>query len=112
MRTTAKPVVEKVQNHIIEYFQERALDEYAPQEKWRDFLNEQIHYMQHSGRTIYQTALDFVEGGSLLIYHTEVKEFLNDLGINPTGKEYSDDKSWRLYCHLVAREITKLVAVK
>ena len=34
-----------------------------------------------------------------------IKEYLNGLGINPTGKEYSSDKSLKLYHALIWREI-------
>ena len=71
-------------------------------------LRKQIDYMRYNNRTTYQTALDYVEGGSFLVYHTDVQDFLKTLDINPSGKEYTDEKAWRLYCHLIAREMTKL----
>lgn len=114
MRTTAKPVVEAIRKHIMDEFERQAVDNTyykepdEPEQTAIEMLVGQIDYMKHNDRTTYQTAIDWVEGGSLLIYHYEVKDFLNDLGINPTGKEYSDEKSWKLYCHLVAREMTKL----
>jgi hypothetical protein len=74
-----------------------------------ELLNEQIQAMKYGDKTTYQTALDYVEGGSLLVYYYDVQQFLDGLGINPTGKEYTNEKSWRLYCHLVAREITKML---
>lgn len=111
MRTTNKLVIEKIRIHILESFAESA--EYS-----RDNGNatatpiscliDQINYMRYNNRSIYRTALDYVEGGSLLIYYADVNDFLNELGINETGKAYTDEKSWRLYCHLIAREITKL----
>lgn len=120
MRTTAKPVVEALQANILERFEESA--EYADEHDIQyspsgdeiphtplDMLVDQISHMEYNNRGTYKTALDWVEGGGALIYHGEVKDFLNSLGINPTNQEYTDDKSWRLYCHLVAREITKLV---
>lgn len=112
MRTTAKPVIDALRAHILEQFEETA--KYEDAHVWPakvtplDCLTSQIDYMRYHERTTYQTALDWAEGGSALIYHTEVKEFLNSLGINETNKRFDDDKSWKLYCHLVAREITKL----
>ena len=111
MRTTAKPVIEALQAHILEQFNSYHYESNGTMTEL-DNLKAQIKAMRYGERTTYQTALDWVEGGGALIYHTDVKEFLNNLGINPTHQEYSDDKSWRLYCHLVAREITKLVEAK
>lgn len=105
MRTTAKPVIEALRAHVLEQFNDDRLED---DETPLSHLIDQIDYMRYNNRTTYQTALDWVECGSALIYHAEVKEFLNSLGINPTGTEYSNEKSWRLYCHLVAREMTKL----
>jgi hypothetical protein len=111
MRTTNKLVVQNIRIHILENFAESAdytRNNGEPNATPLTELKKQIDYMRRNGRTIYQTALDYVERCSLLVYYGDVKEFLNNLGINETGKEYSDEKSWRLYCHLVAREITKL----
>jgi hypothetical protein len=108
MRTTNKLVIEKLQQHIIDEFEHRALEDGDQLLTAEGALFEQLYHMRYGTRTIYQTALDWVEGGGLLIYHGDVKDFLNSLGINPTHQEYSDDKSWHLYCHLVAREMTKL----
>lgn len=119
MRTTAKPVIEALRIHILEYFAEPAEyeNEHNPRYnnsgdviQWTPIeeLVKQIDYMRYNERTVYQTALDWVEGGSALIYHGDVNEFLDSLDINTTGKVYDDDKSWRLYCHLVAREMAKL----
>ena len=62
--------------------------------------------------TLYQCAIKLVEDGSFLIYNDDIKDFLNGLGINPEHKEYSNEKSWKLYCHLMASEIEKLVRSK
>ena len=35
----------------------------------------------------------------------KINEFLNGLGINPTGKEYDAEKSARLYTYLIYKEI-------
>lgn len=73
-------------------------------------LREQLDAMQYGGRSIYQTALDYVEGGSFIIYYGDAREFLADI-LEQTPEEserYSDEKVWRLYCHLVARTIANL----
>lgn len=107
MRTTNKLVIERIQKHILTQFDAEHYDNESDNSPTQNLV-EQLDYMRYGNRSIYQTALDWVEGGSALIYHIEVKEFLNSLDINPTGTEYTDEKSWKLYCHLVAREMSKL----
>lgn len=60
--------------------------------------------------SVYKVAIDYVEGGSYLIYYYDVQKYLHDLlkwekGVDP---DYSDDKAWRLYCHLIARTMSGL----
>lgn len=54
--------------------------------------------------TVYHAVKHIVEAGGFLIYHAEVAQFLNSLGINPQNKEYDTAESWKLYCHLIARD--------
>lgn len=125
MRTTSKPVIEALRSHILEYFEESV--EYAREQLpgLRNYENRkaitpltelkyQIAYMRHHDRTTYQTALDWVEGGSALVYYDDQRKFLQDIlkQSDEESQRYSDDKVFRLYCHLIAREITKLVETK
>lgn len=73
-------------------------------------LREQIDAMRYGNRSVYQTALDYVEGGSCLIYYGECREFLQMIleQTNEEAARYSDEKVWKLYCHLVARTIANL----
>lgn len=73
-------------------------------------LRDQINYMRHGNRSIYATALDYVEGGSFIVYYGDARDFLK-LILEQTDEEaqrFSDDKVWRLYCHLIARTMAKL----
>lgn len=90
--TNSNEVRKAVQNHIMNYYENI------------DDLKSQLNNL-NDGRvanSIYQAALYMAQGGCFLIYYTEVKEFLNSLGINPNNKEYSEEKSWELYKHLIA----------
>lgn len=107
LRTTNKLVIEKLREHILENFQP---ENYGNDQPALQNLRDQIHAMAYGGRSIYQIGLDYVEGGSLLVYYTSQREFLRRL-LDETQEEadrYSDDKVFKLYCHLVAREIAKL----
>ena len=106
MKTTNKEVVNKLQAHI--------LDSFTQDFGWDNDnavanLVEQISSMRIGSATNYTTAKELVMGGTFLCYHYQVREFLDGLGINPEGKEYDSQKSWDLYVHLLAREISKLV---
>ena len=39
--------------------------------------------------------------------HEGIKDYLNGLGINPIGKEYTNDASMKLYHYLIWSEINK-----
>ena len=94
MRTNNKIVSNKIQEHIKEYY---TIEELKEQVKVFDYLP-----------TTYHALVEMVQGGCFLVYCEDVKNFLNGLGINPTNKEYDDQKSWDLYKHLIAREGAKL----
>lgn len=96
MRTTNKEVVNKIREHILEFYN-------------LEDLRAEIEGLDYISDYYYHRAKYMVQGGCFLCYYHNVKEFLNSLGINPTNKEYSDDKSWELYKHLIAREVEKLL---
>ena len=104
MRTTAKQVTDKVQEHILRSFfdWERGV---LPQQA----LKNQINYMKHDTETDYQAAKRLVEGGQFFVYHYDVNDFMNDLDINDKQKDYDDKETWDLYVHLLSREICKLI---
>jgi len=104
MRSNTKIVREKVRNHIFSFCENNGNEEAC-----LDELRDNREAARHHDMTDYQAGVELVKGGSFLVYHYEVKEFLNSLDINPQGKEYSDEKSWNLYCHLVSSELEKML---
>jgi hypothetical protein len=72
-------------------------------------LKANVKALQWGNKTEYQALKELVEGGSFLCYHSDVKDFLNTLDINPKNKEYSDDESWTLYINLLAMNGEKLL---
>ena len=113
LRTTNKTVDQTLRIQVLEYFAETAgyeRDNGNPTATPISCLVSQIDYMRYGNRSIYQTALDWVEGGSALVYYDEQREFLRNL-LNQTESEalqFSDDKVFKLYCHLIARTMAKL----
>ena len=110
LRTTNKAVKTALVGHVMANF---LPINYGSDPETTDALGnlrEQIDAMRHEGRSVYQTALDYVEGGSLLVYYGDCRDFLQMI-LEQTAEEsarYSDEKVWRLYCHLIARTIAKL----
>ena len=94
MKTTKKEVSEKIQAHILDYFEERGVEQ----------LGEQLEAVKYGNMSDRQGLEEIVKGGTLLIYDEDIKEFLDGLGINPEGKEYDTMESLNLYAHLIARE--------
>jgi hypothetical protein len=98
MKTNCKEVQYKIINHIMSY--------YSPVDMLADA--KAVLGMPETP-TIYHAIAYMVQGGDFLIYHADVKDFLNSLGINPTNKEYNDQKSWDLYKHLIALNGEKIL---
>lgn len=104
MKTTAKPVLNALREHILEDFKD-GFDTPDAVEN----LKHQITSMKFEGEGDYQTAKRLVEGGTFLVYYYDINNFMNELDINDKQKDYSDNDTWELYQHLLAREICKLI---
>ena len=97
LKTNSNIVRKKVQEHIREYY-----------ENIDDLKNELDNLKSFNNNSVYQAGVYMVQGGCFLIYHSDIKDFLNGLGINPENKEYTDEKSWELYKHLIAINAERL----
>lgn len=104
MTTNSKVVKEMIQKHILEY---QTIEELK--ENIKHYLQPRNYGTFTSTPTIYIAISDFVDDGFFLVYTSDVVEFLNSLGINPTNKEYDTQKTWNLYKHLIAREGARLL---
>ena len=65
-----------------------------------------LHYVY---RTNYSTVYTMVQNGNFLCYYHQVIEFIKTLNLNNSETEYDAEKTWRLYCHLIAREGAKIL---
>jgi hypothetical protein len=52
---------------------------------------------------------NLVKGGTFEVYHDQVKEFIDSLGLRQSKPEYSSDETWNLYTSLLSREIRNLI---
>lgn len=110
LRTTNKSVKTALTAHVLANF---LPINYGSDPETTDALGnlrEQIDAMQYGDRSIYQTALDYAEGGSMLVYYDDCRDFLKMIleQTDTEAQRYSDEKVWRLYCHLIARTMANL----
>lgn len=106
MRTTTKSVKTAIREHVLESF---GTDYGWDNDNEIENLKQQLKSFDYLPTT-YKMAEELVQGGTFLVYYHDVQEFLDGLGINTEGKEYTQQQSWDLYKHLIAREISALVA--
>lgn len=107
LRTTNKVVIRRLEAHVLDNFWPK---NYGGGTVGLQNLKDQLDAMQYGDRSIYQTAIDYAEGGSYLIYYGDCRQFLQKT-LEQTPEEasrFSDDKVWKLYCHLVARTMAQL----
>ena len=112
-RTNDKTVIEALRIHILENFAETAgyeRDNGNPTATPIDCLVSQIDYMRLPRETVYETAVHYVEGGSLLVYYAEQREFLEELldQTDSDSEKYSDERVFNTYVHLCARTMNTL----
>ena len=101
LNTNSNEVRKAIQNHILDTYN-------------IDDLKSEVENLKgyNTIYTDYQAGAYMVQGGCFLCYYSDVEDFLNGLGINPENKDYTDEKSWELYKHLIAINIERLVSNK
>lgn len=90
-----KEVSENIQAHILDYYD-------SPE----DFI-EQMDTMDWLPNN-WKRGEQLAEDGSYEIYYEDQRKFLDDLKINPKGKDFGDDKVFNMYKSLIGRESAKL----
>ncbi len=103
-KSTRKEVKNKIQQHILEHFTK----DYGYEGDQEDAFVSQMDYMRERNENTWQTGKRFAEGGSLLVYTEDMRNFLDDLKINPKGKKFSDEKVFQTYTNLIGREAEDL----
>ena len=89
-----KEVSNNIQAHILDYYD-------SP----KDFI-QQMEAMGTSN--MWKAGEEIAKGGSYLIYNGDMSDFLNELKINPKGKNFSEDKAFDMYTSLIGRESARL----
>lgn len=99
-RANSKFVKTKVQNHVKKYYGIKA-------------LRDQVNYIKrHRVTNDYQVGKQLVRGGDFLIYNGDIKKFIKSLKLNNGNRNYSDDRSWELYQHLIGTAVQDMVKPK
>lgn len=102
MRSNTKAVQTKIRKHIMEY--------YDNVEHLRADVNAVKGY---GGRNTDWSAGQYLaKSGNFLIATQDMENFLNSLGINPTGKKYPADKVFETYTSLIGREVANILRIK
>lgn len=60
--------------------------------------------------TLYDGAVELVQGGLFLVYHYDVNEWLDELGLLASDVALDDSDRWDLYVHIVASAIVAIAA--
>ena len=113
VRTNSKEVREKVRKHILDSvydYEENQFPNFqdASQHLTDEFKRVADHpYNLKRFPNNQKRFQDYLQGipFNFEFENYKIEEFLNGLGINPTGKEYSSDKMWHLYSYLIWREV-------
>lgn len=100
MKAYSKIVMNKVIEHIKEYYEDI--------EDLRKTAENLIGY--DNVYTNYQAGVKMTQSGCFLCYYSDAREFLDTLELNNnSNKEFSDEKVWEMYCHLVGKGVEKLL---
>ena len=100
-KSNRKEVSQKIQDHILEYYEDDDNAEEA-------FVSQMEAMKDARHTTAWSWGQELANGGSYLVYTDDMREFLDGLKINPKGKSFSDDKVFKTYTSLVGRESAKL----
>ena len=96
IRSTSLQVIKGLHSHILDYYN---LEELTSQ-----VTNLKCPYYP----TLYKCAFHIVEGGCFLIYNEDIQNFLSDL-LQSDKTKYTENQSFEMYCHLLSREIVKII---
>jgi hypothetical protein len=115
LRTNSKVVMDKVKEHILESVYDENEEEFDTIEKASKHVSEEFKRVadyDNNKRRIPNNQdrfQDYLQGIPFNFEYEDYKieEFLNGLGINPSGKEYSSEQMWKLYSYLIWKEVSK-----
>ena len=101
LNTNRAKAKQAIRAHIVDYLETSYKDYKSLQEQldaikdWREII------------TDYQATKEFLDGGAMLIYYTDIEKFLlaNNLTTQKHLDKFGNDGAWEFYKHLIAREM-------
>lgn len=108
LRTNSKLFKQRIQEYVLEHFSPENYDSESTDQLTN--LRGQLDSMQHDNRTPYQLALDYMQGGGMLVYFGDARDFLQKMleQTDEQAAKYDNETVWRKYCHTMAREMANL----
>lgn len=106
--TNSKLFKQRIQAHILEHFSPENYDSESTDPLAN--LREQMDAMQYGNKTTDQVALEYMEGGGMLVYFCDARDFLQKTleQTDEQAAKYDNDTVWVTYCHTMAREMAHL----
>ena len=106
VRSNTKGVQKALREHILSRYTDRDdLEGLSPVEALKGDVEAAAGSIEGNPRG----EENLVKGGTFEVYHDQVKEFIDSLGLRQSKPEYSSDETWNLYTSLLSREIRNLI---
>ena len=117
MKTNSKVVRQQIRNHIWECVFDYESNQFssfgdAAKHLWSEFIRVANHpYNLKRIPNEQDRFSDYLSGlpFNFYFYHIEIESYLNSLGINPSGKVWDSEKSYKLYHYLIYSETKKAI---
>ena len=108
MKNNSKEVTNKIKEHITDFID---YTEYENAENIEQALRLQINAIKsYKSPTDYMAAVEMVKGGAFEIYTSDTNAFMESLELNNnSSRKFSDEENFRMYSHLIALQIAKMI---
>lgn len=115
MKTNNKEVRQAIKKHILDCVYDFEGNEFPDFDSAKNHLSNEFGRVANYSHNIRRIPNDQERFSDYLCgipfnfeyMNCSIKEFLDSLGINPGGKEYTDEQSMKLYHYLIYKEIAK-----
>lgn len=113
MRTNSKQVRQIIRQHITDCVLDLNENTFQSFDELKQYVRSEFERVSNNPYNVrkFPNQLnrfsDYLNGSpfNFFFYYADITDYLNSLGINPTGKEYSNEQSENLYHKLIYREI-------
>lgn len=108
INTDSKLFRQRLRAHILEHFSPENYDSTTSDPLAN--LRGQLDSMRYNNKSTDQLALEYMEGGGMLVYFGDARDFLQKMleQTDEQAAKYDNDTVWVTYCHTMAREMAHL----